>query len=73
MAIIEDMAWQHRSFKNERYISKYCPKTKWESESSCIKATINGTEMYVSVHPNNTEYQAILEWVADGNTITAAD
>ena len=53
--------------------AKYCPKAKWESESSCIKATINGIEMYVSVDPNNTEYQAILEWVADGNTITAAD
>ena len=27
----------------------------------------------VPLDPDNTEYQAILEWVADGNTIAEAD
>ena len=53
--------------------AKYCPKTKFESESSHITATIDGIEMIVPTDTNNIEYQAILEWVADGNTITAAD
>ena len=53
--------------------AKYISPTKFESESSTIKATIDGTEMIVPVDTNNKEYQAILEWVADGNTITAAD
>ena len=53
--------------------AKYCPKTKFESESSYITATIDGIEMIVPTDTNNIEYQAILEWVADGNTISAAD
>ena len=48
-------------------------KTKFESESSHINATIDGNENIVPIDNNNIEYQAILEWVADGNTITAAD
>jgi len=28
---------------------------------------------YVSRSPNNTDYQKILEWVADGNTIEEAE
>jgi len=38
-----------------------------------IKATINGVVCYVPIDTNNTDYQAILAWVADGNTITDAD
>ena len=38
-----------------------------------IKATIDGTEMVVPLDPANRHYQAILEWVADGNTIQDAD
>ena len=39
-----------------------------------IKATINGSVMYVPINTANTDYQAILEWVKiDGNTIEAAD
>ena len=52
--------------------AKYCPKTKWESESSSIKATIDGVVMYVPIDINNMEYQAILEW-AKTNTIEEAD
>ena len=38
-----------------------------------IKATIDGIEMHVPLDPANRHYAAILEWVADGNTIQDAD
>ena len=38
-----------------------------------IKATIDGQEMSVPLDPANRHYQAILEWVAEGNTIEDAD
>ena len=38
-----------------------------------IKATIDGTEMFVPLDPANRHYQAIQEWVAEGNTIAEAD
>jgi len=53
--------------------AKYISPTKFESESSTIKATIDGKEMIVPINTNNIEYLAILEWVADGNTISPAD
>ena len=44
-----------------------------EGNQDGIKATINGTEVCVSLDPDNRHYQAILDWVADGNTIQDAD
>ena len=38
-----------------------------------IKATIDGKEMFVPLEPDNRHYQAILEWVAEGNKIEDAD
>jgi len=38
-----------------------------------IKATIDGTEMSVPIDTANRHYQAIQEWVAEGNTIEEAD
>lgn len=38
-----------------------------------IKATIDGIEMVVPLNTANRHYAAILEWVADGNTIQDAD
>tara|TARA_R100001509_G_scaffold1338_2_gene1279 strand:+ start:840 stop:1013 length:174 start_codon:yes stop_codon:yes gene_type:complete len=38
-----------------------------------IKATIDGQEMFVPISTNNRHYQAIQEWVAEGNTIAEAD
>ena len=38
-----------------------------------IKATIDGIEMFVPLDPANRHYAAILEWVAEGNTIQDAD
>ena len=52
--------------------AKFISPSKFESESSSIKATINGIVMYVPIDTNNIEYQAIQEWVTEGNTIEAA-
>tara|TARA_R110000765_G_scaffold26272_1_gene64230 strand:- start:371 stop:544 length:174 start_codon:yes stop_codon:yes gene_type:complete len=38
-----------------------------------IKATIDGQEMSVPLDTANRHYQAILEWVEDGNTIEDTD
>jgi len=38
-----------------------------------IKATIDGIEMSIPLDTANRHYQAILEWVAEGNTIAEAD
>ena len=43
------------------------------TENENIKATIDGTEMFVPLDPNNRHYQAIQEWVAEGNTIQEAE
>ena len=42
-------------------------------ENCSLNATINGQEMSIPLNPNNRHYQAILEWVAEGNTIEEAD
>lgn len=38
-----------------------------------IDAVIDGVSMSVPLDPANRHYAAILEWVADGNTIQDAD
>lgn len=43
------------------------------NDNVSIKATIDGQVCYVPINTANTDYQAILEWVADGNTIAEAD
>jgi len=42
-------------------------------EDSGIAATIAGIIMSVPLDPANRHYQAIQEWVAEGNTIQEAD
>ena len=42
-------------------------------EVSSIFATIDGKEMNVPLDPANRHYAAILEWVAEGNEIQAAE
>lgn len=42
-------------------------------ETSCINAVIDGITLSVPLDPSNRHYAAILEWVADGNTIQEAD
>ena len=40
----------------------------------CYKMTLdNGKVWFVPNKPNNSHYQAIQEWVAEGNTIQEAD
>jgi|TARA_Y100000114_G_scaffold63708_1_gene58382 hypothetical protein len=43
------------------------------SKNMSIRATIGGKEMIVPLDPNNTQYQMIQKWVADGNTIQEAE
>ena len=43
------------------------------TENVAIKATINGVVWSVPLDPANTDYQAIQEWVAEGNKIEDAD
>ena len=38
-----------------------------------IKTTIDGTEMFVPLDPDNRHFIAIQKWVAEGNTIEEAD
>ena len=44
-----------------------------DGSNSTIQATIDGKVMSVPLDPANRHYAAILEWVADGNTIAEAD
>ena len=48
-------------------------KGSLDSDNTNIKATIDGTEFYIPLDPANRHYQAIQEWVAEGNTIAEAD
>ena len=53
-------------------VAKYTTSL-FSDENVYIKATIDGTEMFVPIEPANRHYQAIQEWIAEGNTIQEAD
>ena len=38
-------------------------------ENICVNAVIDGVKWSVPLDPDNSHYQAIQEWVAEGNTI----
>ena len=42
-------------------------------DNAAINAVIDGIVMQVPLNPDNRHYVAILEWVAEGNTIQDAD
>jgi len=42
-------------------------------KNGSINCVINGEHCSVPMNEENTDYKAILEWVADGNTIEEAD
>ena len=44
-----------------------------DDDNLVIICTIDNQVMYVPVDPANRHYAAILEWVAEGNTIQEAD
>tara|TARA_B100000575_G_scaffold51494_1_gene38213 strand:- start:257 stop:436 length:180 start_codon:yes stop_codon:yes gene_type:complete len=44
-----------------------------DNENTSIKATIGGQKWSVPLDPSNRHYQAIQEWVAEGNKIEEAD
>ena len=48
-------------------------KNRDNTANENIKATIDGKIMFVPLDPANRHYQAIQEWVAEGNTIEDAD
>ena len=41
--------------------------------NSTIQATINDVEVFVPLDNKNSDYQQILKWVEEGNTIEEAD
>ena len=44
-----------------------------DSNDNTIEAVIDGQTVFVPVDNSNRHYAAILEWVADGNSIADAD
>ena len=44
-----------------------------DTENENVMATIDGMQWTVPLDPANRHYQAILQWVAEGNTIEEAD
>jgi hypothetical protein len=44
-----------------------------DGTNSTIKATMNDIVLFVPLDPANRHYQAIQEWVAEGNKIEDAD
>lgn len=42
-------------------------------ENSCVNLSLDGIKWSVPLDPDNTDYQAIQEWVAVGNTIEVAE
>ena len=47
------------------------PNKTWVENPNIILRIVDGA--YIPVDPDNTDYQAYLAWVAEGNTAAAAD
>jgi hypothetical protein len=48
-------------------------KGEYNGELACYIIVENGITSHVPLDTANTDYQAILDWVAAGNTIAEAD
>ena len=44
-----------------------------DGQNTSINANIDSKTMHIPLDPANRHYQAIQEWVAEGNTIAEAD
>lgn len=54
--------------------ARYAPAHPITGEASqSVIATIDGVELHIPSDTANRHHQAILDWVADGNTIQDAD
>ena len=53
-------------------LAKHMPDFMGQSPNTVI-ATIDGREIQIPMDSANRHYAAILEWVADGNTIEEAE
>jgi hypothetical protein len=42
-------------------------------ENTCVKVTKDSMSKFVPLDDNNKDYKELLEWVAEGNTIEAAE
>ena len=56
---------------NAKYIAITDPEGN--KSNSTIQATINDVEVFVPLDNKNSDYQQILKWVEEGNTIEEAD
>ena len=45
----------------------------FEGNNSCIRVVMDNVTKLIPLDPDNTDYQAIQEWVAKGNKIEDAD
>ena len=59
------------SIESAQYVKSVV--TNPNNENTSIKAVIGGVTWSVPLDPANRHYQAIQEWVAEGNTIEDAD
>ena len=53
--------------------AQYVARSDDSSVNDHIDAVIDGVTMSVPIDTGNRHYQAILDWVAEGNTIADAD
>lgn len=53
--------------------ARYQTNIQGENMSVAVDTGVSGLFVSVPMDNNNRDYQAILEWVAEGNTIAEAD
>jgi hypothetical protein len=56
-----------------KLITKTDDLTNEISNSAVLKTMENGHELIIPIAPDNTDYQAYLKWVAEGNTPLPAE
>tara|TARA_R110002020_G_scaffold473217_1_gene702211 strand:+ start:292 stop:477 length:186 start_codon:yes stop_codon:yes gene_type:complete len=58
-------------FKNPKY--QKAPLDNPDNKNTSVVAEIDGVQWVIPMDESNRDYQAILKWVAEGNTIEDAD